>query len=139
MMKTVETCMKNDRFAQRTDIELISVDLGHAKAKLTIQPHHLNGLGTVQGGAIFTLGDFTFAAAANSHGIASVAINASITFMKAATTGVLWAEAKEISKNFKIGVYTVEIRDDQGDLVAEFQGLAYRKKEKLGEEKPASV
>ena len=31
----------------------------------------------------------------------------------------------------KIGTYAVEVKDDQGDLVAQFQGLAYRKKDKL--------
>jgi acyl-CoA thioesterase len=51
--------------------------------------------------------------------------------MKAATTGTLWAEARELSKNFKVGSYTVEVKDDAGDLVALFQGLAYRKKDKL--------
>jgi acyl-CoA thioesterase len=51
--------------------------------------------------------------------------------MKAASTGTLWAEAKEISKNFKIGTYAVEVKDDQGELIAQFQGLAYRKKDKL--------
>jgi acyl-CoA thioesterase len=55
----------------------------------------------------------------------------SITFMKAAATGTLWAEAREVSKNFKIGSYVVEVKDDLGDLVATFQGLAYRKKDKL--------
>ena len=135
-MNPVETCMNNDRFAQRAGVELLSISIGHAKAKMAIQPHHLNGLGSVHGGAIFTLADFTFAAAANSHGTVAVAINASVTFMKAAASGTLWAEAKELSKNFKIGVYTVEVRDDRGELVAEFQGLAYRKKDKLGEEKP---
>jgi len=60
-----------------------------------------------------------------------VALNVSITFMKAATTGTLWAEAREISKNFKVGTYVVEVKDDAGDLVAMFQGLAYRKKDKL--------
>ena len=49
----------------------------------------------------------------------------------AAATGTLWAEAREVSKNFKIGSYVVEVKDDQGDLVATFQGLAYRKKDKL--------
>lgn len=29
---------------------------------MTLHPHHLNGYGTVQGGAIFTLADFVFAA-----------------------------------------------------------------------------
>jgi acyl-CoA thioesterase len=91
----------------------------------------LNGLGTVHGGAIFTLADFAFAAACNSHGTVAVALNVSITFMKAATTGTLWADAREVSKNFKVGSYAVEVKDDQGELVAQFQGLAYRKKDKL--------
>jgi acyl-CoA thioesterase len=55
----------------------------------------------------------------------------SITFMKAAKTGSLWADAREISKNYKLGSYSVEVKDDQGDLVALFQGLAYRKKDAL--------
>ena len=130
-MATIRELFKKDQFAGHTNIELLSVSTGRATAKMTLHPHHLNALGTVQGGAIFTLSDFAFAAAANSHGTVAVAINASITFMKAPTTGTLWAEAREVSKNFKIGAYLVEVKDDQGDLVAQFQGLAYRKKDKL--------
>ena len=76
---------KNDKFAERANIELLSVSPGQARAKMTLHPHHLNGYGTVQGGAIFTLADFAFAAASNSHGTVAVAINVSITFMKAGT------------------------------------------------------
>ena len=130
-MKDIKEFFKGDQFAARNNIELLEAGNGCAKAKMTLYPHHLNGLGTVHGGAIFTLGDFVFAAACNSHGTVSVALNVSITFMKAATTGTLWAEAREISKNFKVGSYSVEIKDDQGELVAQFQGLAYRKKDKL--------
>ena len=50
--------------------------------------------------------------------------------MKAAQTGTLWADAREISKNFKLGSYTVEVKDDAGDLVALFQGMVYRKTKK---------
>jgi len=60
----------------------------------------------------------------NSHGNVAVAINVSITFMKAGQAGTLWAEAREIARNFKLGSYTVEVKDDQGELVALFQGLA---------------
>jgi acyl-CoA thioesterase len=107
------------------------VSPGHATAKMTLHPHHLNGINTVQGGVIFTLADFTFAAACNSHGTVAVAISASINFMKAATQGWLKAEARELSKNSRIGTYTVEVTDEQGELVAIFQGLAYRKKDPL--------
>jgi acyl-CoA thioesterase len=130
-MEPVKRFFKNDKFAECANIELLSVAPGTARAKMTLHPHHMNGYGTVQGGAIFTLADFAFAAASNSHGTVAVAVNVSITFMKAGTTGTLWAEAREVSKNFKLGSYTVEVKDDQGELVALFQGLAYRKSEKI--------
>ena len=130
-MKAIKEFFKGDQFAARNNIELLEAGNGNARAKMTLHPHHLNGLGTVHGGAIFTLADFAFAAASNSHGSVAVAINVSITFMKAGQTGTLWAEARELARNFKIGTYSVEIKDDQGDLVAHFQGLAYRKKDKV--------
>ena len=58
----------NDRFAARCGIELLAVSPGQARARMSLRPDHLNGLGSVQGGAIFTLADFAFAAASNSHG-----------------------------------------------------------------------
>ena len=130
-MKELKEFFKRDQFAARCGIELLEAANGHARAKMMLHPHHWNGLGTAQGGAIFTLADFTFAAAFNSHGTVAVAINVNITFMKAATAGTLWAEAREIAKNFKIGTYAVEVKDDHGELIAQFQGLAYRKQDKL--------
>jgi len=122
---------KQDHYAAHSNVELLTAGPGRATAKMVLQPHHLNGLKTVHGGAIFTLADFTFAVACNSHGTMAVALDVSIVFMKAAITGTLWAEAKEASKNFKVGLYQVDIKDDAGDLVAQFQGVAYRKKDRL--------
>jgi acyl-CoA thioesterase len=120
-----------DQFAARSGIELLEAGNGHAKARMTLQPFHWNGLDSAHGGAIFTLADFAFAAASNSHGTVAVAIDANITFMKAAATGTLYAEAREVARNFKLGSYSVAVRNEQGDLIAQFQGLAYRKKDKL--------
>jgi acyl-CoA thioesterase len=98
---------------------------------MAVQPHHLNGYRSVQGGAIFTLADFAFAAASNAHGKVAVAINVSITFIKAAHAGTLLAEAREVSANPKLGTYTINITDEQNALIAVFQGLAYRKSESV--------
>lgn len=130
-MSTINDYFKTDRFAAHNNIELIEAAGGHAKAKMTLHPHHWNGIGTVHGGALFTLADFCFAAACNSHGTVAVAIDANITFMKAISSGTLHAEAREVAKNFKLGSYAVEVRSEQGDLIAQFQGLAYRKKDSL--------
>ncbi len=51
-----------------------------------------------------------------------------MSFAKAAKKGTLIAEAKETSINPKIATYNVNITDDEGDIVAIFQGMGYRKK-----------
>ncbi len=128
-MKDIKQYFAGDQFAARSNIELLEAANGCAKAKMTLQPHHWNGHGSTHGGAIFTLADFAFAAASNSHGTVAVAIDANITFMKATATGTLYAEAREQARNAKLGSYSVEVRDEQGELIAQFQGLAYRKKQ----------
>ncbi len=139
-MTALHQFFKNDKFAEQAGIELIDLGPGYARAKMTLSPQHLNGYGTVQGGAIFTLADLAFAAASNSHGTVAVAANVSITFIKAARTGTLWAEGRELSKNFKLGTYTIDVKDDAGELVAVFQGLAYRKSEPIpGLSQPSTV
>jgi acyl-CoA thioesterase len=130
-VETIQQMMEKDRFGRGAGIELVAVAEGRATARMQLGPQHWNGHNMIHGGAIFTLADFAFAAASNSYGTVAVAINANITFIKAATTGVLTAEAREASKNPRLGSYTIEVRDEQGDLVALFQGLAYRKSEKI--------
>lgn len=130
-MENIKKLSKNDKFAQYNGIELLEIGEGRAKAKMEINKNHFNGIGIVQGGAIFTLADFAFGAAANSYGTVAVAINVNISYMKAAKSGVLFAEAREISKNPKLGTYTIDVTDSNGELIAIFQGMAYRKRDKL--------
>jgi acyl-CoA thioesterase len=130
-MENLLAYFQQDQFAQLAGIQLLEAAAGKAKAAMEIRPEHLNCHQAVHGGAIFTLADLAFAAASNSHGKLAVAINASISFMKAARAGRLMAEAKEITSTPKLATYTVNITDDAGDLVAIFQGMAYRKKENI--------
>jgi len=122
---------EHDLFAKHSGIELLEAAKGYAKVSMTIRDYHLNGVKTVHGGAIFTLADFAFAVASNSHGRIAMGINVTISYVKAATKGILIAEAKEISLNSKLGNYIVNITDDEHNLVAVFQGTAYRKKDEL--------
>ncbi len=130
-MEDLSSYFKRDRFAEHVGIELLEVSEGRAVARLAIQERHLNTIRTVHGGAIFALADFAFAAASNSHGTVAVGINVSISYVKAATSGVLTAEARETSLNPRLATYTVDVKDEQGDLVAIFHGMVYRKKDPL--------
>jgi acyl-CoA thioesterase len=123
--------IKADRFCLETvGMELIEITPGAAKVKLVITSAHLNGMGRVQGGAIFSLADLALAAAANSQENLAVSINASISYFKATGLGsVLTAEAQTESVNPKLATYTVRVTDQTGDLIALMQATVYRKQE----------
>ncbi len=131
-MDHIKEFFRKDRFAEYVGIELLEVSEGSARARMEVKEHHLNGVGIVHGAAIFSLADLAFAVASNSHGTVALAINADISFMKAATKGaVLYADAREVSRNPKLASYTIRITDGDGDLIALFQGMVYRKKDRL--------
>jgi len=132
-MNTLKEFMERDAFVKHCGIELVSFAPGHAVTRMTVQPWHLNAVGIVQGGAIFTLADYAFAVASNAHGTVAVGINVSITYMKSAKTGVLTAAAREVALNPKLASYTVEVTDETGGLLAVFQGLVYRKQQIIGD------
>lgn len=118
---------ERDRFAHYIGIELIKVEPGYAVTRLELSEKHLNGLDDVQGGAIFTLADFAFAAAANSNGLATVGVNTSITNFKAPKGKYITAEARETSAEKKITGCDVSVFDEDGSLIAKFSGTGYRK------------
>ncbi len=125
----IKEFLKKDRLSELLGVKLLEVSNGKAKAGLVINTEHLNGLGIAHGGAIFSLADFAFAAASNSHGNIAVGINANINFVKAAGKGLLIADAFEVSRSCKLATYTVNITDTENDLIATFQGTVYRKKD----------
>jgi acyl-CoA thioesterase len=127
MVENILEVMEQDKFAKYVGIKIIEAGDGKAKGRLQADENHLNALGIVQGGAIFSLADTTLAAASNSREGTAVAANVSISYFKAAQQGILIARAKEISLNRKLATYLVEVTDEQEDLIALFQGTVYRK------------
>lgn len=121
--------LRRDRFAADSGVELIEVRAGYALARLAIDPRHHNSLGTVHGGALFTLAATTFFAACNAAGQVAMGINMSISCHRPAVRGTLEAEAEEISRSRKLATCNVCIRDEAGQLVATFQGTAYIKRD----------
>lgn len=123
----------HDQLARHLGIKVMHAGQGQAQAKMELKPEHKNGLHMAHGGAIFCLADLAFAAASNSRGRAAVAINAHISYLKAVHSGLLRAEAKEVSLGAKLASYTVHIYDHQDELCAIFQGMVYRKQAELSQ------
>lgn len=122
---------KNDRFAFENGMRLVEVRPGYAVTEMKINERHLNAVNTVQGGAIFTLADYAFAAASNSKGFITLGTNASISFFKSPKGKKLTAKASEVSSSRKLCCYNVDVFDEIDDLVARFTGTGFIKKDKL--------
>lgn len=117
----------HDRYAAMSGIELVEAREGYARARMEVRDCHLNAGNTVQGGAIFTLADFAFAAAVNAYGNLAVSLQTSIYFHKGVGSGTLLAEAREIKAGRNIASFEVAVTNDKGELIATFVASAYRK------------
>ena len=130
-MDRIRRYFDQDQFARSLGIELLEVSPGQARARMPIREQHYNSLRIVHGGAMFALADLVFAAASNSHGTSAVGINATISYVKAVSSGTLTAEATEVSRSNRLATYSIQVMDDEGAVVAAFQGTVYRKNEPL--------
>jgi acyl-CoA thioesterase len=130
-LATVRRVMAGDRWAFAAGARLVEVRPGYARTTMRLRDVHLNGVEVAQGGAVFTLADYAFAACSNSHGTVAVALDVSITFARPAIRGVLTAEAVEESRTRRTSVCTVRVTDEEGALVALFRGTAFRKEDPL--------
>lgn len=98
---------------------------GYARISMIVRADMLNGHRIAHGGMIFALADTAFAYACNSRNEATVAQQASIAFLAQAREGDhLIAEAREISRSGRSGVYQVSVRAAEDRVIAEFTGLS---------------
>jgi acyl-CoA thioesterase len=119
--------MENDFFSQWMGVEVIEVKEGYSKITMTIRREMVNGFGIVHGGLPFSLADSAFAFACNNRNNLSVALDVTITFMKAVNVGdVLTAEAKEIHNGRSTGVYLIQVTNQRNEQVALFKGTCFR-------------
>jgi acyl-CoA thioesterase len=125
--QVVDHMMQHDAFSQWLGIEVLDVQEGYSKIKMTLRQEMLNGFGIIHGGIAFSLADSAFAFACNNRNNLSVALDTSIVFTKQTLPGnVLTAEAKEIHNGRSTGLYHISVTNQQGELVAQFKGTCFR-------------
>ena len=98
---------------------------GYAMVRMHVRADMLNGHRIAHGSMVFALADTAFAYACNSRNESTVAQSATISFLAPALPGdTLIAEAREVSKVGRSGVYAVSVRAADGRAIAEFTGLS---------------
>jgi acyl-CoA thioesterase len=118
-----EAMYARDRASQALGMALDEVRPGFARLRVAVRADMLNGHGTCHGGIVFALADSAFAFACNSRGVVTVASGCTIEFLAPVREGdELVAEAQERSLEGRNGVYDVDVRRQDGRLVATFRG-----------------
>ena len=132
-LEHVRTMWHEDRASAAQEIELLDVGVyddgrGHARTRMQLRRHQVNGHDIAHGGHIFLLADSTFALACNASGHTTVASGGEISFVTAGRLGdVLVAQASERVTYGRSGITDVTVsRESDGSVIAEFRGRSRR-------------
>lgn len=121
--KSADAMWADDHTAHALGMTLRDIGPGKASLAMAIGKTMVNGHGIAHGGFIFTLADTAFAYACNSHNQRAVAQHAQISFLAPGKLGMtLIAEASERQRGERSGIYDISVRDDVGNIIAEFRG-----------------
>lgn len=124
--------VEREPYAKKLGLRLVDIGTGRAVVEMKLSGDSQNILGSTHGGAVFSLMDEAFQISCNSHGTIAVALSVTVTYHKPPPPeATLRAESREIHRSRKTGTYSILVTDDQGDLVASCQALAYRKQDPL--------
>lgn len=111
---------KPEVFNDRIGMKIVEARPGYARGEIELQPWHLNILGIVHGGVLFSLADTTSGAAAvTGHEYSVPTVNATINFMRAGKdTKKLISEAHEIKNGKNFSVCECRVYDDRETMLA---------------------
>ena len=126
--EAIKNAMKKETFAQTLNMKLVELDDGHSVVEMIYTPENMNNIhDRAHGGALFGLMDEAFEAACHTKGTIAVALNMNVTFVSSPKPGSkLQAEAKQVSDTKETASFAIKITDQQGNIIATSQALAYQ-------------
>jgi acyl-CoA thioesterase len=125
--RSARALFERDRASQSLGMRLAAVRPGWARLTMTVRPDMVNGHRVCHGGIVFALADSAFAFACNSYNESAVAAAAAIDFLQGAREGdELTAEASELWRTRRNGIYEIVVANQRGERVALFRGRSYR-------------
>ena len=120
----------NDRASQALGIDVAIPAPGTATATMLVRDDMVNGFDICHGGLVFTLADTAFAFACNAYDDLTVAGSASIDFLRPAKLGdELVALAREDYRGKRTGFYTIDVKNQDDEVIAVFRGRSVSKGE----------
>ncbi len=118
-LEAAKEFFRGDRYATESGMMIDKLEEGSSVCSFEINEHHRNAEGGLMGGAIFTLIDFAFAAAAATVHRPTVAMQVSVSYLNAAKGKRLSAAAECLKDGRTSCVYNVSVKDETGRNIAQ--------------------
>lgn len=125
-MDKLKEFFKGDTLAQTMGISIDEASFEKTICWVAVSKDFLNAKGSVHGGTIYSLADFTFAVASNLGGRVCVTLDANITYFRPPANNKLVATAVLISSTKHTCNYNISICDGMGGQVAVASINGYR-------------
>lgn len=123
---SAQALFANDHASRNLGIKIEDVMPGFARLRMTVRADMVNGHGMCHGGIVFALADSAFAVACNTYNEVTVAAAASIDFLASARVNdELTAEACELWRSKRSGIYEISVANQRGETVALFRGRSH--------------
>lgn len=116
----------DDRASSHLGFSIEEVRPGFARLRMTVRADMLNGHGMCHGGIVFAFADSAFAVACNTYNAITVAAAASIDFLAPARADdELTAQAREVWRSKRNGIYEIAVSNQRGETIALFRGRSH--------------
>lgn len=125
--KLMETRDRENPFAAYVGIATTKIEEGCAEVTLRVRPEHLNPVGVVHGGCLYTLADVATGAAGSSFGFHTATVSGEYHYLAPARNVKELIVAAKCVKNGKtIMVFDVEVHSDTGALIGKGVFTSFR-------------
>lgn len=116
LMKKSNNC----GLARNMGIEIIDLDYGYAKSRLTVGEKHLNVLGILHGATVLCLADHTAVTARMIFGgeVVALQISANLTEASIGVEETIYCEARLVEEDQQIVYKEITVYSEKGDLIA---------------------
>lgn len=122
----VDIMMRNDAFSNWLNISVDNVGIGTCELSMIVGDEMLNGFSIAHGGISYSLADSALAFASNSYGYKAVSIETSISHTRPCKLGdQLVAKAIELNRTKRIGIYSVEVKNQDNKVIGLFKGTVH--------------
>lgn len=126
----VQIMLEKDLFSKWMGLQLKSISKGSCELTCTVKKEMLNGFEILHGGITYSLSDSALAFSSNAYGYKCVSIETSISHLiPVKENDTLIVVAKEIHRGRSIGLYNIDIFNQENKLVSKFKGTVSISKE----------